>query len=1329
MSARMAAATGDSQWEERYRQFEPQLDAAIKDATRIGTGPSTLEAAAKIDAANVKLVEMENRAFALVRAGRKEEAQVVLFSPEYERQKTLYVEGITSFGDQIRRNLDESLREEKRVDLLLIIGALGVGGTSLVAWWSAARGVRRWHAQMLDSFHRRAEAEENLRKAHVELEVRVKERTAELADANEALQAENTERKRTEEALRASQQIIEGIINAIPARVFWKDKNLVYLGCNAAFAHDAGFADPKDIIGKDDYQMGWRDRAELYRSDDRQVIESGCSKLLIEEPQTTPEGNALTILTSKMPLRDSKGEISGVLGTYLDITERKQAEMALSRLAAIVESSGDAIIGKDLNGIITSWNKGAEEIFGYEASEMMGASIMRLIPTDRQEEEDRIKEKVRRGENVESFETLRQTKDGRLIDVSITASPIKDVNGKVIGVSKVARDITERKQAEGALRVSEAHLQTVVENLNEGVVVSDLNGKLLHWNRAALELHGFANVDDGARKLTELVDTFELSAIDGTPISVEEWPLSRILRGESLHDLELRVRNIKVGWQRIFSYGGTLVHDANNQPLLAIGTISDITERKQAEELMQASEERYRALFESNPSPMWVYDLETLSFLAVNAAAVKHYGYSQGEFRAMTIKDIRPSEDIPALMDDLSQKDDDLNQSSQWRHCTKDRKLIDVEITSNELTWLGRRAKVVLINDITERKRAEETLREQAALFDQTYDAVLVWDWKGPIRFWNRGAGSLYGYTDEEAVGKTSQQLLNTQVTGGLQTLIESLDRNGVWQGELKHTTSDGRQITVESRMALVREPKREYVLEINRDITERKRGEERLLEQADIINRAHDAIIIRNFEDRRVVFWNNGAERLYGWTAAEVMGEAGDANFADPEEIEKIMSALLSADEFRGEIKQITKEGKELITEERATLVRNPDGTPHSVLIICTDVTEQKKLETHLLRAQRLESIGTLASGVAHDLNNILTPILICAEILRENPTGEEAASSIALIEESAKRGANVVKQVLTFARGIEGESVPIKPSHLVQEMIDIAQNTFPKTIEILGCYTDDLWSIKCDPTQLHQVLLNLSVNARDAMPNGGSLKIGAENFDVDEHYASMTLGAKPGPHVMFRVTDTGTGMSRATIDKIFDPFFTTKEVGKGTGLGLSTALGIIKSHGGFISVYSEIGTGTTFKVFLPAQVSEAFSPKSAASLESLNGKGELILVVDDEAGIRRITKVILEKHNYRVLLANDGTEALAAFAQQTGSINAVLTDIMMPYVDGVALIRAIKKMKPEMVFIASTGQGEETRVAELESLGVKNFLTKPYDTAKLLETLRDTLSAQSHI
>jgi nitrogen-specific signal transduction histidine kinase/CheY-like chemotaxis protein len=417
------------------------------------------------------------------------------------------------------------------------------------------------------------------------------------------------------------------------------------------------------------------------------------------------------------------------------------------------------------------------------------------------------------------------------------------------------------------------------------------------------------------------------------------------------------------------------------------------------------------------------------------------------------------------------------------------------------------------------------------------------------------------------------------------------------------------------------------------------------------------------------------------------------------------------------------------LIVEGRATLITDPDGTPRSALLINTDITEHKKLEMQLLRAQRLESIGTLASGVAHDLNNILTPILMCAQTLRGDLADEDRQSAISLIEESAQRGASVVKQVLTFARGIEGERVLVNPSHLIEEMIDIVRKTFPKSIEIIGRYPKDLWTIQGDPTQLHQVLLNLSVNARDAMPNGGSLTIAAENFTADEHYASMTPGAKAGAYVALRISDTGAGMPRATIDKIFDPFFTTKEVGKGTGLGLSTALGIVKSHGGFISVYSELGKGTTFKIFLPATMSDEELQQLKTSIAPIQGNGELILVVDDEPNILGITKMILEKHRYDVLSASDGTEALAIFAQQMQSIRLVLTDISMPYMDGTALARALRKMKSDLPIIASSGQGERTGVAEFQELGVKNFLTKPYNTEKLLATVHETLQGQESL
>jgi PAS domain S-box-containing protein len=762
---------------------------------------------------------------------------------------------------------------------------------------------------------------------------------------------------------------------------------------------------------------------------------------------------------------------------------------------------------------------------------------------------------------------------------------------------------------------------------------------------------------------------------------------------------------------------------------------SGMGERKTAERELRESEERYRSLFESNPNPMWVYDIETLSFLAVNGAAVGHYGYSQEEFLAMTIKDIRPTEDIPDLMKSLAGETGDVNHSSQWRHCTKDRTMIDVEITSHDLIWLGRRARLVLINDITERKQAEKHLAQMEGryrgLLEAAPDAMVVVNQGGEIVLLNLQAEKQFGYRRDELVGQKVKNIIpdgfaERLVADDLRSAEDALAQQIGTGIELTGRRKNGSDFPIEIMLSPLESADGILVTAAIRDITERKQAEDRLRQQARLLNLAHDAIMVRDMEDR-VEFWNHGAEDLYGWTAAEVQGrKASTFLYQD----EPASSAAARADviekgKWTGECKHNCKDGGTTTVRSRWTLVRDELAAPKSILIINTDVTEQRKLETHLLRAQRLESIGTLASGVAHDLNNILTPILICTEVLKGNPTREDLPPLISMIEESARRGANVVKQVLTFARGIEGERVVIKPSHLIQEMIDIAQKTFPKTIEILSRYPNDLWSIKGDPTQLHQVLLNLSVNARDVMLNGGSLTLAAENFNVDENYASMMPGAKPGPHVMLRVTDTGRGMPRAMIDKIFDPFFTTKEVGKGTGLGLSTTLGIVKSHGGFVSVYSEPGKGTTFKVFLPAATIQDDLQQSKTSVVPIqrNGHGQLILVVDDEPNILGVTKMILEKHRYDVVSASDGPEALAIFAQQMKSISLVLTDLSMPYMDGIALVRSLKKMRPELSIVASTGQGEQASVGELQSLGVKNFLSKPYNTERLLATLDDAL------
>jgi PAS domain S-box-containing protein len=630
-----------------------------------------------------------------------------------------------------------------------------------------------------------------------------------------------------------------------------------------------------------------------------------------------------------------------------------------------------------------------------------------------------------------------------------------------------------------------------------------------------------------------------------------------------------------------------------------------------------------------------------------------------------------------------------------------------------------------------QRRQAEEAMQQSEHkyrhLFESLKEAAFLIDSKSArILDANLCAEKLLGRTRTEILGMNEAKLFPPNKAANYFEKLASAETGGQAPlDEAEVQSQDGTTIPVRVSLTPIKLYGRNLVLALMADITERKRTEERLREQAAMLDHAHDAIVVRDFEDRRIVFWNSGAERLYGWSAAEAIGQPiGEMILANPQELEAISKVLLETGEFRGQLKEITKDKRELTVDVWSTVVRNPDGTPRSVLSINNDVTEQKRLESQLLRAQRLESIGTLASGVAHDLNNVLTPILMCAETLRGELDEDDRRSALSLIEESARRGAVIVKQVLTFARGVEGERVLIKPSHLIEEMVDIARKTFPKSIEISARYPQELWSIEGDPTQLHQALLNLSVNARDAMPDGGALVIWAENFNVDEHYASMTPDAKAGQFVVLRVSDTGTGMPRATIDKIFDPFFSTKEIGKGTGLGLSTTLGIVKSHGGFISVYSELGKGTTFKLFIPAAMTGANVQRSKMSVVPIRGNGELILVVDDEPNILSITKAILERHNYGVLSANDGPEALAIFAQQMDSIGLVLTDLSMPYMDGASLVRSLRKMKSQIPIIASTGQGEETRALEMRALHVTSFLSKPYDTSQLLETLHTALS-----
>ena len=384
--------------------------------------------------------------------------------------------------------------------------------------------------------------------------------------------------------------------------------------------------------------------------------------------------------------------------------------------------------------------------------------------------------------------------------------------------------------------------------------------------------------------------------------------------------------------------------------------------------------------------------------------------------------------------------------------------------------------------------------------------------------------------------------------------------------------------------------------------------------------------------------------------------------------------------------------------------------------------------LEARFLRAQRMESIGTLASGVAHDLNNILAPIVMGVAILRANHQSEEDKELLDLLEGNTQRGIAIIKQLLTFARGAQGERVPVVPKHLIHEILGIARETFPKSIRVTGQIDGDLRMVSGDPTQIHQVLMNLCVNARDVMPSGGELVLRARNVEIKAPATTTNPEAKPGPYVLVEVSDSGWGIEPEVLPRIFDPFFTTKEPGKGTGLGLSTALGIVKSYGGFLQVESKVGHGTTFQVYLPAIHQEKSGESRLDTPRRVaEGKGQLILIVDDEASIRETTANTLQRHGYEVITAADGANGLIQFFEHQDRIRLVLTDLLMPVMDGRALILALRQTRPRLPIIVHSGMAEGTQIDDLRTQGIAAFLDKPYPTKALLEAMEAALDRKN--
>jgi PAS domain S-box-containing protein len=757
----------------------------------------------------------------------------------------------------------------------------------------------------------------------------------------------------------------------------------------------------------------------------------------------------------------------------------------------------------------------------------------------------------------------------------------------------------------------------------------------------------------------------------------------------------------------------------------------NITERKLAEEAMQKQQTELRVLFDLMPAMIWFKDTQN-GILRVNRRVAESAGRSVEEIEGKPSLEIYPEDAARFYADDLevilsgvpkmgyvesvqhSPGQTVWVQTDKVPYCDRDGKVIGI---------------VVMAQDITARKNAEMEVRFSEQRYRSLMEATTAIVWDTP-------ASGMFEVVQPRWADFTGQSFEEYRGWGWLSAVhiddqretariwSAAVASRSIYKVEHRLRTRDQtyRHMMVHAVPILGEDGSIRQWIGIHTDVTERKQAEQHIAEQAALIDESRDAITVCDL-DRRITFWSKGAERLYGWNSDEAKGCLAHKLFQmDAEKLKTADKTVRETGEWNGEILKTARRGTVLTVDGRWTLMRDPQGRPHSILMTDTDVTERKKIEKQFLRSQRMESIGTLAGGIAHDLNNVLAPILMGVDFLKMKYP--DATVILDRFETCANRGAAMVRQLLTFAKGAEGERVSVQTAHLVTEIKELMLGTFPKNIQLEVSCEPGLPTVLGDASQLHQILLNLCVNARDAMASGGTLTLEAWSLDVDATFAAAVPDARPGRYVVLQVRDTGTGIPPAVLERIFDPFFTTKGPDKGTGLGLSTVMGIVKGLGGFLQVYSTPGEGSTFSVHLPAEVNAGDLKRLADVDAPRSGQGETILLVDDEAGVLEVGRLVLTALNYKVVTAIDGTEGLVKAIQHRDELRAVITDMHMPHMDGLAFARAFRRVLPDTPVIIGSGRLDAPTIEELKLLCITHRLDKPYTQHVLASMLSKVLA-----
>lgn len=952
------------------------------------------------------------------------------------------------------------------------------------------------------------------------------------------------------------------------------------------------------IINPDD-QAAFREHQEKIEKD-REISE-------IKFRITKKNGETRWIQHICRPIYSETGVYLGIRGSNRDITDWHQTEEAFlsseARYRALVETATDLISIYAMDGQFVYCNPAIETVLGYSVEEANNLNVLDIIPVHHLESvEERRQKRVGLFTGTHRYEIELRHKNGTLIPFDVSTSGFYDKDGRLMNLS-IARNISQQKAVEQDLKLAEEKYRKIVQNVQEGVFQTTLDGRFIMGNSALANILKYESDKELVTTISTLADRFY------TEPNRRGELISHLLENGMVKDFQSQVQ-CKDGSTIWISENVRLIRKSDGSADYLEGTLIDITHKRETEQRLHEIVNEFESLIEAIPDSIFFKDAQG-RWLIINSVAEK---------------------------------------------------LFRLENTH----WQG---------------KTDQELAELHPELKTAFDACIVSDRKA----WQEGKRIDIIEIIEDSEG--NQHYFET-------TKIPLFDKNEPFG-----------------------------LVIIGRDITQQRQARETIHEQGLLLDHASDAIIVTDL-DFRIQYWNKSAEKMYGWKLGDIIGKSIDNLLSKHQNgIETRRTEILEKGEWSGELVQQNSTGTEIIVESRQNIIVDSSGAPKSILHINTNVTEKKKIERQFLRAQRMESIGRMASGIAHDLNNILSPILISVQRFQDLKIGEEHQHWINMLENNVQRAATMMKQLLMFSRGVDSVHSKTDLKAAIRDVEKIVTSTFPKNITVTCTIEQDLWPVLGDVTQLHQVLINLCVNARDAMPGGGQLFIDAENVVFHQDYIYRFTEAKPGNYILIKVTDTGTGIGQDIMDKIFDPFFTTKDLEKGTGLGLSTVSAIAKSHDGFVNVYSEVGQGSQFKFYIPALSCDVEEIISTEQKIEHDGKGTTILIVDDEEPILNMLSAVLKDYHYNVLTAVDGIQAIGLFTTNP-DVKLVITDMNMPKMDGETLIRTLHAIRPSLAIIATSGLPEKDIRHEDIRRMIVSFLMKPYRTEAVLKELERILA-----